>query len=287
MATASDINQYHRQLVSALNSAKILGQKAGLRLAKDKKWDHEQFEDTVGFELHPLDTRLVGSSERRSGVPVFAFEKIRIIGRELEELKDGKSGERCWVGWYEEWERFAPFGFHAWKKKNNEDKAPFFMLSAIQWNLYWGAKDNESKVQVMRAEWDNVAHLAPHRKKAGKEQGDGGESLAGQPHWHVDQPLEIGDFVAFDQFRGTDLEEEAGHQFSGKYLHIKRVHLAMNGWNNPVPAQAAAAAKASKKDDAVHAARWQIDYSEDKDRLVDWNLSVLRYIKSQANHIIE
>ena len=285
MATAFDINLYHRQLLSSLNTARILGQKAALRVVRDLEWEDEKFEGPVDFELYPLDTRLIGASERRRDVPVFAFEKVSVIGRELEEITEGKSSARCWIGWHEQWERFAPFGVYAGRKEKEKEKAPFFMLSAIQWILFWGARDDDSKVQIMRAEWDNVAHLAPHRKKAGNEQADDGDSLAGQPHWHVDPPLELGDFSSFDLFRGSELEEEAGHEFSGKYLKLKRVHLAMSGWSNPVPQEVAAASKKSKKDDVVHAARWQMDYCEDTDRLVDWNLSVLRYIKTQINYI--
>jgi len=289
MATAPEIALYHRQLLSSLNTAKILGQKAAMRLVRDIKWEQEEFEGRVDFELYPLDTRLVGASERRQGVPVFAFEKVSLIGKELEEIKEGKSGARCWIGWQEQWERFAPYGVYAGRKEKERDKAPFFMLSAIQWTLYWGPRDDDSKVQIMRAEWDNVAHLLPHRKKAGTAQTNEEDSLAGQPHWHVDPPLELGDFTTFDSFRGSEYEEEATHSFSGKYLKLKRVHLAMSGWSNPVPAALAASGKASsrqpKKDDAMHASRWQVEYTEEQKRLIDWNLCVLRYIKSQAEYI--
>lgn len=294
MATASEIDTYHQRLVSTLNVENVLGQKAAIRSGKDQKWEDEKFEGLVDFELYPKDARLIADSERKRAVPLFAFEKIRIVGKELEEVTDKRSGPKCWVSWHEQWERFAPDGVNPGKKGT----PPYFMLGAIQWILFWGQASDDSKVQVLRAEWDNAAYLAPHRKRVtGKDEGDEGASLAGQPHWHVDPLLELGDFSTVELFRGTELEEEAGHSFSGKYLKIHRVHLAMSGWSNPPPpvapsvgggiAGAKAAPKAGKVPPELYASRWQVGYSENKERLIEWNLCVLRYIKSQINYISE
>jgi hypothetical protein len=283
MATATEINTYHKRLVSALNEETILGQKAALRAGVGQDWKSEKFEGKVDFELYPLDIRLVGASERRRDVPIFAFEKISIVGRELEEITDKAGGARCWIGWHEQWERFAPSGLSPGKK----GKQPYFMLAAIQWILFWGQTSDDTKVQVMRAEWDNVAHVTPHRKSAMTDKvSDEGDNLAGQPHWHVDPLLEVGDVSLLDLFKGDELEEEFRHELSGKYLKLQRVHLAMAGWQCPARVKPVKTAPKSQHD-AHHASRWQVDYTEDKDTLIDWNLSVVRYIKSQINYIRE
>ena len=83
---------------------------------------------------------------------------------------------------------------------------------------------------------------------------------------------------AVAEYRGTELEEFARQDFTGKYLQLHRVHLAMGGWKNEQPAAPADA-------EANHASRWQINYTEERDELIEWNLCTLRYIKSQIHFI--
>ncbi len=41
MATASEIDTYHKRLVSAINEEKLLGQKAAMRVTGDAKWQDD------------------------------------------------------------------------------------------------------------------------------------------------------------------------------------------------------------------------------------------------------
>ncbi len=150
--------------------------------------------------------------------------------------------------------------------------------------------DEERKVQIVRAEWDNAMHIARERREyeigshvgSAKRAVNDEEHKAGQPHWHVDRVLELGDVDAYLEHRGTELQELAHSSYAGQYLKLQRVHLAMGGWKNALPASVAVAAQTST---ANHAARWQMKYTEDRDELIEWNLCTLRYIESQVHHI--
>jgi hypothetical protein len=280
MATANDIDSYHHHLLAALNGEGLLGQPAAIRPDPNRDWKSPKFTGPIDFDLWPTEAPMMATSDQGGELAVFAFEKLTKIGSgELVEIEDAGDGSICWISWHERWERLVPETVFPGKK----GKQPHFMLGTIQWILFWGRPEDE-KVQIVRAEWDNAAHVSKKKKaydiakaKCAKPAEEEEDSEAGQPHWHVDRVLELGDVDAFLEHCGTDLQEMAHSSYAGQYLKLQRVHLAMGGWKNGTPGGAAVAAN--------HAARWQIEYTEDRDELIDWNLSILRYIKSQIHYI--
>jgi hypothetical protein len=280
MATVNDIDSYHHYLLAALNGDGLLGQPAAIRPDPNRDWRNAKFTGPIDFDLWPTETPMMAKSDQGGELAVFAFEKLTRIGSgDLVEIEDEGDGGICWISWHERWERLVPETVFPGKK----GKQPHFMLGTIQWILFWGRPEVE-KVQIVRAEWDNATHVSKKKKEydIGKAKGakpaeEEEDSEAGQPHWHVDRVLELGDVDAFLEHRGTDLQELAHSSYAGQYLKLHRVHLAMGGWKNGTPGGAAVAAN--------YASRWQIEYTEKRDELIDWNLSTLRYIKSQIHYI--
>jgi|GEM_PF-4595579 len=278
MANANDIDSYHHHLLAALNGEGLLGQQAAMRPDPKRDWKNPKFTGPIDFDLWPTEAPMMAQSDQGGELAVFPFEKLKKIGSgELIEVEDEGDTGICWISWHERWERLVPETVFPGKK----GKQPHFMLGTIQWILFWGRPEEERKVQIVRAEWDNAAHVAKRKKeydivkeKGAKPAEEEDDSEAGQPHWHVDRVLELGDVDAFLEHRGTDLQELAQSSYAGQYLKLQRMHLAMGGWKNG----AAVAA-------ANHAARWQIEYTEDGDELIEWNLCTLRYIKSQIRYI--
>jgi hypothetical protein len=281
MANANDIDSYHHHLAVALNGEGLLGQAAAIRPDPKRNWKNPKFTGPVDFDLWPTEAPMTAKSDQGGELAVFAFEKLTKIGSgELVEIEDEGDGSICWISWHERWERLVPERVFPGKKS----KQPHFMLGTIQWILFWGRPEDE-KVQIIRSEWDNAAHVTRKKKeyeiakskdaKPADEEDE--DSLAGQPHWHVDRVVELGDVDAFLEHRGTELRELAHSSYAGQYLNLQRVHLAMGGWKNEATGGAAVAAN--------HAARWQIEYTEDRDELIEWNISTLRYIKSQIHYI--
>lgn len=270
MANANDIDLYHQRLQTVLNAEALLGQRAAIRPPYARDWKNQKFTGPIDFDLWPTERPMTARSDHGGELAVFAFEKLTQLGTgNLVEIEDeGKAGI-CWISWHERWERLVPEGVFPGKK----GKQPHFMLGTIQWILFWGQPDEDRKVQIVRAEWDNAAHVAKKKLEydlANEKDALGSE--AGQPHWHVDRVLELGDVDAYLDFRGTELQELAHSSYAGRYLKLQRVHLAMGGWKNGAGNGGAA---------LNYAARWQVEYTEDGDELIEWNLSTLRYIKSQ------
>jgi hypothetical protein len=256
MANAHEIELYHNHLLAALNKERLLGQSAAVRASHGKDWKNSKFKGQIDFDLWPTEVPWNAESDQGRALAIFAFEKLMKIGDgELVEVGDqGKSGI-CWISWHERWERLVPDDVIPGKRA----KQPHFMLSTIQWILFWGRVDEVQKAQIVRAEWDNAAHIAKEKGRA--KPGDTSE--AGQPHWHVDRVLELGDVDSFLENRGTELQEVAYGLYAGQYLKLQRVHLAMGGWKN-APAAGAGADAAQN-----HAARWQIEYTENRDELIE------------------
>lgn len=283
MANSNDIDSYHHHLLIALNGEGLLGQQAAIRATPGRDWKNPKFTGPIDFDLWPTEAPKLAKSDQGGELAVFAFEKLTKIGSgELVEVEDEGDSGICWISWHERWDRLVPENVFPGKK----GKQPHFMLGTIQWILFWGRPDDDRKVQIVRAEWDNAAHVGQKKKeyeiakaKGTKDADDDDDSLAGQPHWHVDRVLELGDVDAFLEHRGTDLQELAHSSYAGQYLKLQRVHLAMGGWKNPAAAGGGAAVAQN------HAAKWQIKYTEERDDLIDWNLATLRYIKSQIHYI--
>lgn len=280
MANANDIDAYHRFLANALKHEGLLGQAATIRPDRRKDWKNQKFTGPIDFDLWPIESPVMARSNQGRELAVFAFEKLTKYGSgELIEIDDTGDGSICWISWHERWERLASKTVFPGKKA----RQPHFMLGTIQWILFWGRPGGE-KVQIVRAEWDNASHVARKRReydiarvKGAMITEEEGSSEAGQPHWHVDRVVELGDVDAFLEYRGTDLQELAHSSYAGRYLKLQRMHLAMGGWKNVEPGTPPVATN--------HAARWQIEYTEDRDELIDWNISTLRYIKSQLHYI--
>lgn len=143
-----------------------------------------------------------------------------------------------WVSWYENW-----------RKQNSGD----FVLLNAGWTMFEGLPGNQDKIQVLRADWDQLQH-----EKGSKD--------AGQPHWHFDHDI----FLAMEQERievGNELIEltEAIPDPSGEAASVGSIHLAMGAWNDGVE----------------HPQCWQRS-CDDCDRLRDWCIKTLLYLKDQV-----
>ncbi len=232
MANANDIDSYHQRLQAALNAEGLLGQQATIRATRDRDWKNPKFTGLIDFDLWPSERPMTARSDHGGELAVFAFEKLTPLGTgDLIEINnEGRTGI-CWISWHESWDRLVPEGVFPGKK----GKQPHFMLCTIQWILFWGKPEEDRKVQIVRAEWDNAAHVSKKKLEydlANEQDAQGHKS--GQPHWHVDRVLELGDVAAYLEFRGTDLQELAHSSYAGQYLKLQRVHLAMGGWKNGV-----------------------------------------------------
>lgn len=272
LASASEIEAYHRRLVDALVEYSLFSQRTIIRHNGASEWKSSKFHGSVDFDLWPVDSPTMARSDRGRELPILALGPLEELERKnLVEIHGNNN--YCWISWHERWERLSlqsPF-------QRRRGAEPKFMLSTVQWILFWGPPEGEI-VQIARAEWDNARHIREKMKEHGlfessrRHLAEDSDS-AGQPHWHVDRVLELGDVDSFREHRGTELQELAHSVFAGRYLELQRVHLAMGGWRNELDCR------------TDHPAKWQAKYTEDVDDLVDWNISTLCYIKNQVPHV--
>lgn len=240
MLSATDLRKLHQNLERRYGE--ILERRVRAQPER-KREDLRKFRSggTVLYDLAPVD----GVWEKaltRSRQLVFPLLPIRYDGTEYGVA-------RCWVGWTETWRCI--------------DKDEFDLQSAA-WTLYWGYVGDESKTQVLRAEWDQLYRL------------ECTPSDAGHPHWHIDTEIALSQVGAAVEH--VALEELSDAPASN--LAMQRVHLAMGGWLNR-PAHALA--QPPDEDEVPEC--WQCDFGGGADDLSTWGVRTLRYLRTQANLI--
>lgn len=210
MATAADIKTMHRHLEKKVG--RILSQKVSIfQPGAPTDWATLPEGSDVPFGLqitNPVfrDTaiRERGGTARSQRVPVLS---LQAGGFHVDPIE----ASPCpWVSWYERWTRLPHREFD---------------LVALAWTVFWGTWGEERKVQLARAEWDNVTRLP------------GSRADSAQPHWHFDPKIPLGP-VPFAPFRsdpgeGVPLSQPAAHDGLRSLLAIQGVHFGMGAWDNP------------------------------------------------------
>lgn len=146
-----------------------------------------------------------------------------------------------WVSWDELWEK---------------REGPEYHLLGAGWTLFKGFWGVSQKTQVLRAEWDQLP--------------DRGSKDAGQPHWHVDQPL-YGPKAGEREIRPGLVEApvetlaRGWGQDESESESLNRFHLAMGTWDG------------SKG----HPGCWQRSYEQDCRKLEDWCVKTLKYLRDE------
>ena len=143
-----------------------------------------------------------------------------------------------WASWHE-----------AWRK---ESDGSFALLSA-GWTLFEGSPGSRDKVQVLRADWDQLSH------KGSKE--------AGHPHWHFDHEVLLSMEEEKADTPGLVEVTRGATVAEGGAASVGHIHLAMGAWNQ----------------DKNHPECWQRTYEDDCGQLRDWCVKTLQYLKGQIN----
>ena len=139
-----------------------------------------------------------------------------------------KNQDAAWVSWTEKW------------VKVGSGKC---QLKAAGFRFFWGrAGATEQRQCVVRAEWDQTSSIRNE------------SSTAGQPHWHVDRKIILGEAASLRQVEPKDL------------------HLAMAGW------------KKQKHPPQSKFTCWQTHANCWQD-LAEWAELTLEYAKDQMRRI--
>ena len=206
---ASDIKSLHRCLERQIGRVlRVDGLKIAQPLARGD-WTRARVNTHLQFEL--LCVRGYpeqAARDTRSRCSVFPLHS---------GVDSDSPASRYWVSWFEVW-------------LVKEIKIDLHLYTA-GWSVFAGLPGHEKR-QVIRAEWDQLSIT--------------GSPRVGQPHWHVDRPLE---YESAD-----DTSELAG------------LHLAMGTWN-------------STED---HPGCWQRSAEKQSD-LVDWGERTLKYLQSELS----
>lgn len=199
-------------------------------------WSKVKIGTEIGFDLVPCQPADNDTTLRTT-------RRVSVFPLTREPAGDV---DMFWVSWDELWQK---------------REGPAYHLLGAGWTLFKGFWGVPQKTQVLRAEWDQLP--------------DKGSKDAGQPHWHVDQPL-YGRKAGEREIRpglveapvemlargwGQDEAEAASES-------LKRFHLAMGTWD----------------DSKDHPGCWQRSYEQDCRKLEDWCVKTLKYLKDQVKH---
>jgi len=206
MATRIDLETLHQEIcrcIDETNSGTAI-QPIGF---EDGDWWRIKPGGQVPFETVPKDPRLQVTAERALGgrVSVFQLHYPAFAKRaDDDSLRGDDAMPGLWVTWRDNWTKTAK-------------RTEFRMVSA-GWTLFFGHREDKAKTQILRAEWD-------------KQESDVA-TPQGQPHWHIDAIMGVGDF-AYGGSPGADQDADYGCD-EGPYraIGIHRAHLGMGGWNN-------------------------------------------------------
>lgn len=206
---ASDINSLHRLLEQRIRGVLGFANLKILPPSASGDWTKATVDTRLPFELLPAGG-YPEQAARDTGSRCSVFPLHPNVGGD-------PLASRYWVSWFEVWlVKVIKIDLH---------------LCTAGWSVFAGLLGRDKR-QVIRAEWDQLPIT--------------GSPKVGQPHWHVDRPLE---YESAD-----DTSELAG------------LHLAMGTWN-------------STED---HPSCWQRSAEKQSD-LVDWGERTLRYLQSELS----
>lgn len=202
----ADVKELHRTV--GRHASRILGTKVGLKSLVVSDWEKAPAGTECEFELLPRD-------EAQSEIALRGRRRRRVSVVSLFDAdnRDWSLADRYWVAWYERWRK---------------DGLTVYSFLTGGWTVFRGIASQE-KSQVVRADWDQLCNMV-------------GTQNAGQPHWHLDQPLPVA-LRAIGEPVSSGLKEypavEVGVPGTGigvtPSVHIDHVHLAMGAWDGKQP----------------------------------------------------
>jgi len=265
-----EINRLHSKLESKLRTV-IQTKNARLRHPRaEQNWASIKPGGDVMFCLSYVDRVMAEQALRERGGRVDVFPLVARAD-DSGETHAALTG-RLWVSWRERWRK---------------GRRKTFDLLTAGWTLFHGPQRDPDKVQILRAEWDQLGS-------------DVGDQQAGQPHWHVDHDVVLVSPTAALGVRDGDagwegapvetdaslephrqetaggLEELEPSVVPGSGVNIPplkligtdHVHLAMGTWNVGRP----------------NPQCWQRDMQR-VDELADWSEATLLYLQAQFRSI--
>ena len=231
----ADLRELHKEM--CLKCSRILDNKVRVEpFPASCGWEGAAVGAECEFELLPrhraqMEPALRGG-QRVSAIPLFGASRA-----------DWSTGHRYWVNWYERWRK--------------ADRTAFCLLTA-SWTVFRGIASYQDKMQLVRVEWDQLCN-------------DFGSADAGQPHWHVDQPVPVTSSPAgapssgaLQEYPPSRVGATGGGGDVAMSIEIHRVHLAMGAWDGKEP---------SPKCWQRHAHRWRDIHC--------WAVRSLEYIQAQ------
>jgi len=152
-------------------------------------WEKSEAGAEVVFDLCPSNGLWIKARRQVRGQSV-----PRVVLVFPLSISDANEFSRpsAWASWHECWQ---------------SEGRKVFRLNSAGWTLFWGYHQDESKIQIARAEWRRID------EDEAKEHP--------QPHWHFDQQVPC--------------QENDERQNRG-YLRMHRFHFAMGAWSrSPYP----------------------------------------------------
>jgi len=242
MPTRAQLEVFHAAIASWVLAE--FGAQSAVRAIPDADWWRSKDGTKIDFELVSKDYLQNEFALRSAGgrVSIFPFEKEPFYPRRIDPEF------RFWFSWAESWRRVR--------------QAEFDFVSAGL-TVFFGPVGEQQKTQLLRAEWDALFRPPPPTR----------DQDVGQPHWHFDVPVVVGDFM----FRNTvddalnSLGDSMGSFATDEELYsaldLSGVHFAMGGWDNS----------------GAIGANWRRQTGRDCDRLQEWIHRSLLYLKHQIS----
>lgn len=232
----ADVKELHKAL--ARDSSRVLATKVFVGPSGTSNWEKARVDAEFEFEMFPKNR-----AEGEMGLRGRSGQRVSVLSLFGPDVPTKSTGSRYWVSWYELWRKSGPTAFR---------------LLTASWTVYRGITSYHDKMQLVRADWDQLCNRA-------------GSPDAGQPHWHLDQPIPLGPHPVGRALPGT-LQEyppiqvgagvaEAGPAAGGEIDHV---HLAMGTWREREP----------------NPACWQRDARNWRD-VSDWAAKTLEYLQGQ------
>ena len=256
MPIHQDIGELHRKL--SIKASGVLDQQVAIRPVPShmKYWERLRAGSKLPFELlphhkgTPWETALRARGGRQPSGRVNVFSLCGVTSADGVDTR-----AQAWVAWYERWTVVA--------------RREFELLTA-GWTVFWGLPGEENKIQVLRADWDQIKYT-----------GEFAESI-GQPHWHVDQPV-VADGGGIRYWSGPSpnipgelpprvIHDEAVAPTDASAVRapeIRGLHLAMATWER-----------------AEHPLCWQRAYEGQCEDLFDWASKTLLYVRDHFDPLV-
>jgi hypothetical protein len=226
-----EIKQLHTAMVKESN--RLLETKVCVNPSR-RDWESLRPSKEITFELFPANF-VDGETARRGrlGRPVTVLPLFR---------PGTDAAPSYWVSWYEKWQKLTQ---------------PGFTLLTASWTVYRGIR-TQDKAQLVRADWDQLSNMPPN-------------CAAGQPHWHLDQPVIVSNDKSNDapssalrEMQPLRVGAPAMVSLDAEGITVNHIHLAMGAWNP----------------DSPHPQCWQRG-ARNWTEVRDWAIRTLEYLQGQ------